>query len=191
MARFVTRAVLCAFLLIGALPAWSADTPTDKAKLTVNGKYLTAVEAYAMVKAAPDKTAVIDVRTPEEYDFLGHADMAANIPFMFWTGKFNAEKKVFALAENADFVAAVKKNHQPGDVLLIMCRSGQRSAPAVNKLVEAGFANTYTVVDGFEGDKVADKDSPDFGKRKQNGWANSKLPWTYALDEKLIFEAGK
>jgi len=183
------RILICLMLLASAASLMAADAPTDSSKLTVPGKYLTASEAYAMYQAAPEATSVIDVRTPEEYDFVGHAVMAENIPFMFWTGKFNAEKKAFSLAENPGFVEAVKKRHQPGDVLLMMCRSGPRGAAAVNKLAEAGFTKVYNVVDGFEGDKVEDKASPDFGRRAIAGWRNSKLPWTYSLDPKLIFEA--
>lgn len=42
------------------------------------------------------------------------------------------------------------------------------------------------MVDGFEGDKVADKASPDFGKRLKDGWRNSKAPWATDLDEKRV-----
>ena len=47
----------------------------------------------------------------------------------------------------------------PEDVLLVMCRSGDRSAMVVDQLADAGFKNAYTNIDGFEGDKVTDPDS--------------------------------
>ncbi len=53
---------------------------------------------------------------------------------------------------------------------------------AVNALAAAGYTNAYNIIDGFEGDKVADATSPDHGKRRCNGWTNSGLPWTYAVD---------
>lgn len=34
-----------------------------------------------------------------------------------------------------------------------MCRSGGRSAAAVNLLAGAGFTNVYNITDGMEGDK--------------------------------------
>ena len=71
-----------------------------------------------------------------------------------------------------------------------MCRSGGRSAMAVNQLAADGFKNVYNITDGFEGDKVEDPESVFFGKRMRNGWKNS-APWTYGIDpEKIILEEG-
>ena len=41
---------------------------------------MTAREAYEKWKAEPDKVKIIDVRTPEEYLFVGHPTMAWKIP---------------------------------------------------------------------------------------------------------------
>src|SRR5271157_6571695 len=49
-------------------------------KQTVLGLYLTAREAYEKWKADPDKVKVIDVRTPEEYLFVGYPTMAWKVP---------------------------------------------------------------------------------------------------------------
>ena len=43
--------------------------------------YVTAKEAYDMWQADPEGVKVLDVRTPEEWVFTGHAPMATNIPF--------------------------------------------------------------------------------------------------------------
>ncbi len=76
----------------------------------------------------------------------------------------------------------------PTDTVLLMCRSGDRSAKAVDMLAAAGFKNVYTVTDGFEGDKVKDPESVFHGKRMRNGWKNS-APWVYDIDpEKIILE---
>lgn len=181
-------AALLLILCLGlAAAAHAADAPSDQRKHTRLAKYVTAAEAYAMWRAAPGAVHIVDIRTPEEYDFLGHPEMAANIPSMLWTGKFDAQKKAFPLAENPQFVALMKQRFQPGDTIVLMCRSGHRSAAAVNKLAEAGFTNAYNVVDGYEGDKIADKASTDFGRRLKDGWRNSRLPWTTELDEKLVY----
>ena len=59
---------------------------------------------------------------------------------------------------------------------------------AVNQLAAAGFKNAYTIIDGFEGDKVTDPESVFYGKRMKNGWRNS-APWVYDIDpEKIILE---
>ena len=91
---------------------------------------------------------------------------------------------------NTDFVAEVKKITGPKDTLLVMCRSGDRSAMAVNQLAATGLKNAYTITDGFEGDKVDDPGSVFHGKRMRNGWTNS-VPWVYTIDpEKIILKEG-
>ena len=47
-----------------------------KMKQTALGLYVTALQAYEMWKTSPDKVKVIDVRTPEEFAFVGHPAMA-------------------------------------------------------------------------------------------------------------------
>ena len=47
-----------------------------KGKQTVLGLYVSAKEAYERWKAEPDKVMILDVRTPEEYLFVGHPTMA-------------------------------------------------------------------------------------------------------------------
>ena len=49
-------------------------------KKTALGFYVTAQEAYEMWKSNPGQVNILDVRTPEEYIFVGHAEMARNIP---------------------------------------------------------------------------------------------------------------
>ena len=161
-----------------------------KGKQTALGLYLTAAEAYEKWKAAPDKVKVIDVRTPEEYAFVGHPEVALNIPLAFVTYQRKDGKTEYGPKMNANFVAEITKLAEPTDILLLMCRSGGRSAMAVNKLAAVGFKNAYTIIDGFEGDKVTDPASVFLGKRIKNGWKNS-APWTYSIDpEKIILEEG-
>lgn len=156
-------------------------------KQTVLGLYLTAKQAYQKWKADPQQVKILDCRTPEEYIFVGHAAAARNVPLMFVEHKWNAEKKSPAMRLNPDFVSQVKQHSKTTDTILIMCRSGGRSARAVNALAEAGFKDVYTITDGFEGDTVKDPDSPMKGKRTKNGWRNSGSPWTYDLDPKLMY----
>jgi Rhodanese-related sulfurtransferase len=189
--RALRPLALLVLMLCCAATALAADPPQDPRKLTKPGKYVTSAEAYAMWRKAPDKVHVIDVRTPEEYAILGHPTMAVNLPFMLWTGVFDAQKKAYPLAPNAHYLAAVKARFKPGDTLLLMCRSGHRSAPAVNALADSGFTDVYSVIDGFEGEAVGDKASPDFGKRIKNGWRNEPLPWTTDLDPALVYLPAK
>ena len=169
-----------------ALPS-SQQVPGKKQ--TSLGLYVTAQEAYEMWKADPERVKILDVRTPEEYLFVGHPEMARNIPLLFVKYEWDAEKDQPVVAPNPDFAPAVMKAFDPGDTLLVMCRSGGRSALAVNGLAKAGFSNAYNVVDGFEGDKVDDQGSAYDGKRMRNGWKNSGSPWTYEVDPELLWLA--
>jgi rhodanese-related sulfurtransferase len=112
--------------------------------------------------------------------------MAVNIPLAFQTHRWNEEKGYFDVAPNPQFVSQVMEWAQPSDVLLVMCRSGGRSAMAVNVLAQAGFEYAYNIIDGMEGDLVEDLDNLFVGKRMKNGWKNSSLPWTYDVDPDCV-----
>jgi len=161
------------------------DVPEKKQ--TTLGLYVTAAEAHEMWKADPDRVNIIDVRTPEEYIFVGHAEMARNIPLAFVEYQWDAEKDEPVVRPNPDFISRVKELFAPTDTLLMICRSGGRSAWAVSALAQAGFANVYNVIDGTEGDIVAEEGSVYLGKRMENGWKNSGSPWTYDCDSGLLW----
>lgn len=188
MKRFLSMSLFFLVLLGFLSVAIAADPPKDEKKRTSLGKYVTAAEAYQMWKGNPQKVLIIDCRTPEEYVYVGHPAMAHNIPSRIWTGKWNDEKKAFGLSDNQEFEARVKAKSGPDAVLLIMCRSGHRSAASVERLAKAGLTNVYNMVDGFEGDVVKDDESCFNGKRLRNGWKNSGSPWTYSLDPALIYK---
>lgn len=157
-----------------------------KAKQTSLGLYVTAEEAYKKWLAAPDTVKVFDVRTLEEYLYVGHAPMAWNIPLLLQTNEWDAEKERFAMQPNPEFLSLVNEVAAPTDTIMVMCRSGGRSAMAVNLLAEAGFTNVYNITDGMEGDKVEDPLSLYQGQRLRNGWKNSGVPWTYKPDPEKI-----
>lgn len=158
-----------------AAPA--ASLPKEKA--TTLGLYLNAGQAYRKWKADPRNVRIIDVRTPEESFFVGYAPMAWRIPVATVSYDWDAEKKQYPMKLLPDFVERVSTVAQRDDTLLVMCRSGGRSAIAVNLLAQAGFRNVYNIVDGMEGDTVDDLTSVFHGQRLKNGWKNSGAPWTY------------
>jgi rhodanese-related sulfurtransferase len=162
----------------------TAQVPAEKQ--TVLGLYVTAKEAHERWKAAPDKVTIVDVRTPEEVMWVGHAPMAWKIPVVAVTYAWDADKKQFPMRPLPDFVARVQKVAKPDDTLMVMCRSGGRGAMAVNILAKAGYKNVYNITDGMEGDAVKDPDSVFRGQRLVNGWKNSGLPWTYEIDPALM-----
>lgn len=161
-----------------------ATREIPKEKQTSLGLYVTAKEAFEKWKAEPEQVKILDVRTPHEYVFVGHPEMAWNIPFLFMTHQWDKEKNEYALKLNREFVAQVKEMAEPKDTILVMCRSGDRAAWAVDELAKAGFTNAYNIIHGMEGDTVKDPENLYDGKRMKNGWKNSGLPWTYKVDRK-------
>jgi rhodanese-related sulfurtransferase len=178
----VLKASLVGLIGLACLVGVGLAEELPAAKQTHLGLYVTAEEAYEKWRADPDSVKVLDVRTVEEYVFVGHAPMAWNIPFTFQTHEWNEAGTRLTMRPNPDFVALVKGWAEPSETILVMCRSGGRSALAVDALAQAGYTHVYSIVDGMEGDTVKDPDSPDYGKRTKNGWKNAGLPWTYDLD---------
>lgn len=163
-----------------------------KGKQTVPGLYLTAKDAYEKWKAEPDKVKIIDVRTPEEYLFVGHPTMAWKIPVAIQIYEWDPEKQQFPMKPLPDFVSRCREVANPDDTLMLMCRSGGRSAIAVNLLAQAGFKHAYNIVDGMEGDVNADSDSVAQAEPLKDGWKNSGCPWTKKLTpERMVLPKGQ
>ena len=181
--RYYSFLISLSALVTLCLPAFAwgqtAVPELPKAKQTSLGLYVTAREAYEKWKADPDNVMVLDVRTTEEYLFVGHASMAWNVPLVSQTYEWDAGKQYFAMKPNPGFIDQVKELAGPTKTILVTCRSGGRSAMAVNLLAEAGFTNVYNITDGMEGDAVKDPESLYNGQRLKNGWKNSGIPWTY------------
>jgi len=164
-----------------------------KKKQSESNKYLTAAQAYSVVKANAGEVLFIDVRTLAEIEFVGWAPAVdAVIPYM--TNDFdewNETKKRYLKVISGDFpltfedlVAA--KGFNKNTPIIFMCRSGTRSSKAATLATKLGYTQAYTVVDGFEGDKA--KKGKDKGHRVLNGWKNSGLPWDYKVDNnKVLF----
>ena len=173
----------------GAFAFDAANVP--KKKQTTIGLYLDAKEAYGM--AEREKILFLDVRTRAEVNFLGMPTIAdANVPYMEMDAMYswNEKKGVFKLESNSDFVAEVEKRLKAkemnkSDSIILICRSGKRSAKAANLLAKAGYGKVYSVVDGYEGDMA--KSGENAGRRAINGWKNADLPWSYKLDKDKMY----
>jgi rhodanese-related sulfurtransferase len=158
-----------------------------KEKQTTLGLYVTSKEAYGKWQADPEKVKILDVRTNEEFLFVGHAPMAWNIPIFVQKYEWDTAKGRYPMAPNPDFLTEVAKLAKPPDTLLVTCRSGGRSAMAVNQLAQAGFKNVYNITDGVEGDTIKDPDSVFDGQHMKNGWKNSGLPLSYEVSpERMV-----
>jgi rhodanese-related sulfurtransferase len=107
----------------------------------------------------------IDCRSEMEYLFVGHPAGALHVA---WND--GADWEV-----NPHFVGQVKKvagtNHAQRPIVLI-CRSGNRSVDAGEALEQAGFAEVYNVLHGFEGEL-----DERHHRNSRNGWRFEGLPW--------------
>lgn len=182
--------LLMSFGAAQAFDAASVPAP----KRTKLGQYLSSQEAAKFMDQNASKALFLDVRTPAEVTFLGMPAQAdANVPYMkepdFPT--WDSAKGTFKLEPNPDFITEVRrrlaaKHLQSTDSIVLICRSGDRSAAAANLLAEAGFKNVYSVVDGYEGDLATS--GPKAGQRAVNGWKNAGLPWSYKLDKAKMYK---
>lgn len=177
------------FALIAA-PARAVDPASlAKIKVTKLGLYLEAKDVPAFLdRHGRDKVLFLDLRTPEEQLFVGVPDgIDGAVPFgIMHYDKWDDAKNTYARNPNPDFLSqfelrAMDKDTDKGDPILLICRSGDRSALGADFLARHGYTNVWSVVDGFEGDTA--KDGPGKGKRVVNGWKNAGLPWSYQLDK--------
>ncbi len=164
----------------------SADSLPDS-KRTTPGLYILAAEAGRILENQ-DNVALIDVRAPSEIMLIGYATpTAAVIPSRIVDPEINEASRTgtYKMVKNPDFEvefrAWLDSDAARGvEIVLISCRSGSRSAAAIERLVEADVdLPLYSVVDGFEGDKS------NTGARDVNGWRNAGLPWTYEIRDGL------
>ncbi|MFN8379700.1 MAG: rhodanese-like domain-containing protein [Anaerolineae bacterium] len=169
-------------------------TEIPETNKTTLGLYVTPKEAFAMWEANPEGVQVLDVRTFEEYTFVGHLEMAHNVPFVFPKydpkGPSMPGRPPGCYGEvNPEFVSTVKALYAPTETILAYCATGGRAAMAINALAQAGFTHVYNIVTGLEGDRVNDPGSVFYGKHMRNGWKNAGLPWGYGFHPDLMYVA--
>lgn len=184
-------AVFALLFATQGLAAVDAASVPDKKKTPLD-LYLDARDAYEMVQKSPEKVLFVDVRTQSEVEFVGMAsNVDANIPYVLENiSEWDAKKNTFAKTPNSGFQAAIEKllaakGLGKNDPIILMCRSGSRSAKAAALLHQLGYTRVYSVVDGFEGDTA--KDGTQKGQRVVNGWKNAELPWSYKLDKTKMY----
>jgi rhodanese-related sulfurtransferase len=194
---FRRSCVLVLALMVNAPSVQAVDPARVPAnKQTKAGLYLDAREAYELKQKLGDKVLFIDVRTRAEISYLGMPSVAdAHIPAFEHPPNAGWDDKNgrFKMDPNAGFEPELARrlaSRQLGksDPVILICRSGDRTSRAVNFLTEQGYTQVYSVVDGFEGDAIADGQQS--GQRVLNGWKNAGLPWTYKLDKNKMYLPG-
>ena len=105
---------------------------------------------------------IVDVRTPEEYDLIGHVPGSVLVPWQIGNPR----------QQNPEFLSEIKQLFRPDDKLLLLCRGAFRSVKAATALKQAGFTCAMNVLEGFEG-----KTNLDGLRGRINGWLFHQLPW--------------
>jgi rhodanese-related sulfurtransferase len=100
---------------------------------------VTPAEAQALAQSTAAR--ILDVRTVAEYQQVGHIP---GTPLVVWPRDGVQE-------DYQAFVDQVAERFEPGDPVLLLCRSGVRSHHAANLLTQAGFTRAYNILEGFEG----------------------------------------
>jgi rhodanese-related sulfurtransferase len=120
--------------------------------------------AWALVQAG--RAVLVDVRSAEERHFVGHVPGSLHVAWATGT----------SLNRNPRFVKELEAKVGPksGNELpvLLLCRSGKRSALAAEAAAKAGLANVFNIQEGFEGDSDDQHQRGHF-----NGWRFHGLPW--------------
>lgn len=124
-------------------------------------KQVTPRDAWDFVKANP-RAVFIDVRSDLEFLLIGHALSSHCIPWI------DDEK----WQVNPHFVTEVRAIAVCDTPIVLICRSGNRSAAAAAALLAAGFQQIYDVSGGFEGECDARQH-----RSTLNGWRYFGLPW--------------
>ncbi len=136
-------------------------------------EYMEDIDAREAAKMVEKEGALlIDVRDPREFLYAGHAAGSVNIPIFFVRVDLPPLKTRLKVAEverkkqkaihlkksyrpmmeeNERFVEEVKSavGQNLEKPVILLCRSGERSVYAANKLAKNGFENVYNIEGGF------------------------------------------
>lgn len=120
---------------------------------------LTPTEAHALMQAG---ARLVDVRTKPELLYVGRVPGSLEVEWQTYPGN----------QRNPEFLQQLAQLAEPGDALMFLCRSAVRSHYSAIAATQAGWRESYNVLQGFEGDK-------DTGQHRNTvgGWRKAGLPW--------------
>ena len=161
-----TEALQPRFQATQAQPDDTLDSLLDKARRAAReaglpyAGGLSPKDAWTLFSAGA--AVLVDVRTAEERKFVGHVPGSVHVAWATGTG----------MTRNPRFVKELEAKVGKDAVVLLLCRSGKRSAAAAEAATLAGFTAVYNVLEGFEGDLDTQQRRGDSG-----GWRHWGLPW--------------
>ncbi len=116
-------------------------------------------EALALLQAG---ARLVDVRTNAERYWVGRVPGAIEVEWNGWPGG----------QLNTAFLAQLAERVGKREPVMFLCRSGGRSHHAAAAATQAGYAECYNILEGFEGDRDAAQH-----RNAVNGWRLRGLPW--------------
>ena len=122
---------------------------------------LTPTDAHQLLTSR-ENAVLVYCRTTAEWTFVGVPSLG-NTRFVEWTTWPDGKR-------NEDFLNDVAGGLEPSQPIVVICRTGGRSAAAAKFLTDAGFTEVYNVLDGFEG-------HADQNEHRTGGWRGAGLPW--------------
>ena len=105
---------------------------------------------------------LVDVRSAEERKFVGYVPDSLHVAWATGT----------SLNRNPRFARELEAKTGKEAVVLLLCRSGNRSALAAEAATKAGFTHAFNVLEGFEGQLDGQQ-----RRGTQDGWRFLGLPW--------------
>ena len=121
---------------------------------------LSPQDAWTLVKAG--RAVLVDVRSGEERKFVGYVPESVHVAWATGT----------SLTRNPRFLRELEAKVGKDDVVLLLCRSGKRSALAAEAATRIGFTHVFNVLEGFEGELDENQRRGAVG-----GWRVHGLAW--------------
>jgi rhodanese-related sulfurtransferase len=146
---------------MGEIKSEIRKTAAERAKKTGLGYAgaLLPAEAHALMQAG---VKLVDVRTKPELAYVGKIPGALAIEWQTYPGN----------RPNPEFLGELAASVSKDEPVMFLCRSGARSHGAAEAAAQAGWRESYNVLEGFEGDKDGEQH-----RNSVNGWRKAGLPW--------------
>lgn len=126
-------------------------------------QHLEPKEAFAFLQAHPEAL-LVDIRMEIEHLYVGHPPGAIHVAWYEYPD-MSSQPQHFTRQVGREAGSLLRP-------LVLLCRSGNRTAAAGAALEAAGFTEVMEVLHGFEGDL-----DEHFQRSKINGWRFEGLPW--------------
>jgi len=97
-------------------------------------------DAWTLIQAG--RAVLVDVRTGEERKFVGYVPGSLHVAWATGT----------SLTRNPRFLRELEAKVDKDAVVLLLCRSGKRSALAAEAATRIGFTSAFNITEGFEGE---------------------------------------